>query len=386
MQRYCWEPWQMICYTLPCLQKCLVVIWLLLRLNTILLACQNVEIDIAPSFVRKAKWWIMIIKVKARAFVEMVSQVEAAIEDEMYMFEVKELHCLYQNSWKNSVMMLKPIKANFKNPFLIILRALAYKNSQMERIQYIFFLKALNHCWRMHLIYVITRKKHCYLQEQSKYAGISCLIRKTHHLKASFQVCKQLLTTSFNYKAAHIHDPIWPDLNTAVRETQVCNTVSQILMYNARKQKQKEDSVSSQHSLRREPPVPHYVGLNIDTLNRNKGIIDRFVKLGISVLYDWVLQVERILAQNLCKQFREENIICPPSLRKWLYTVAAIDNIDHNPSSTTATGSLHGTATSIMQHWTMENPSEKREIQFHKGPFVNEFFLPDDLPLSQLWV
>ena len=68
--------------------------------------------------------------------------------------------------------------------------------------------------------------------------------------------------------------------------------------------------------------------------------------------------MERILAQNLCKQFREENIICPPSLRKWLYIVAEIDNIDHNPSSTTATGSLHGTATSIMQHVTMENPSE----------------------------
>ena len=30
-----------------------------------------------------------------------------------------------------------------------------------------------------------------------------------------------------------------PDLNTAVRETQVCNTTSQIIMYNVRKQKQR---------------------------------------------------------------------------------------------------------------------------------------------------
>ena len=64
--------------------------------------------------------------------------------------------------------------------------------------------------------------------------------------------------------------------------------------------------------------------------------------------------MERVLAQNLCKQFREENIVCPPSLCKGLYTLAAIDNIDHNLSSATATGSLHRTTISIMQHVTME--------------------------------
>ena len=84
-----------------------------------------------------------------------------------------------------------------------------------------------------------------------------------------------------------------PDLNTAEQETQVCNTVSEILMYKARKRKQKEDSASSQQSLKREPPVPLYVGLNIHTLARNKGIVDRFEKLGLSVPYDRVLQVER---------------------------------------------------------------------------------------------
>ena len=86
--------------------------------------------------------------------------------------------------------------------------------------------------------------------------------------------------------------------------------------------------------------------------------------------------MERVLAQNLRKHFREENIVCPPSLHK-----AAIDNIDRNPSSTTATGSLHGTEISIMQHVTMENPGETREIQFHKEPFENEPSLPDDFAI-----
>ena len=42
---------------------------------------------------------------------------------------------------------------------------------------------------------------------------------------------------------------------------------------------------------------------------------------------------------------------------------------------------MHGTAISIMQHVTMENPGETREIQFHKGPFKNEPSLPDDFAI-----
>ena len=51
-----------------------------------------------------------------------------------------------KNGGKNSIMMLKSRKANLRNPFLINLRTLAYRNSQMERTKYLSFLKALNHC------------------------------------------------------------------------------------------------------------------------------------------------------------------------------------------------------------------------------------------------
>lgn len=38
-----------------------------------------------------------------------------------------------------------------------------------------------------------------------------------------------------------------------------------------------------------------------------------------------------------------------------------MDNIDHNPSSTTATGSLHGTGISLFQHHTIDNHGQPRE-------------------------
>ena len=43
-------------------------------------------------------------------------------------------------------------------------------------------------------------------------------------------------------------------------------------------------------------------------------------------------------------------VVCPPQLKKDIFTTAACDNIDHYPTSTTPTGSFHGTAISLIQH------------------------------------
>jgi hypothetical protein len=42
----------------------------------------------------------------------------------------------------------------------------------------------------------------------------------------------------------------------------------------------------------------------------------------------------------------EEGVVCPAVMRKGLFTTAAMDNIDHNPTATTATTSFHGTSIS----------------------------------------
>ena len=46
--------------------------------------------------------------------------------------------------------------------------------------------------------------------------------------------------------------------------------------------------------------------------------------------------------------YLEEGVVCPSILRKRLFTTAAMDNIDHNPTSTTATTSFHGTSISFL--------------------------------------
>ena len=108
--------------------------------------------------------------------------------------------------------------------------------------------------------------------------------------------------------------------------------------------------------------------------------MDSLEKLGLSISYDRVLQLENLLAKNVCEQFKLEGIVCPDNLRKGIYTIGALDNIDHNPSSTSAQGSLHGTAISIIQNSTKENPGIERNITF-KSDIAGQPSLPESFTL-----
>ena len=118
-------------------------------------------------------------------------------------------------------------------------------------------------------------------------------------------------------------------------------------------------------------------------MTRSKGIVEKLEKLGLSVSYNRVIQVERMLAHNVCEQFKSDGVVCPPALKHGLYTVGAIDNIDHNPTSTSANGSLHGTAISVMQFPTHEGPGDTRQILFQTENIANEPTLPDSYTVVQ---
>jgi hypothetical protein len=84
--------------------------------------------------------------------------------------------------------------------------------------------------------------------------------------------------------------------------------------------------------------------------------------LGLSVSYDRIKEIGNKLSTAVCDQFEFYGVVCPSNMRFGLFTTGAIDNIDHNPSSTTASSSFHGTAISLFQHLSEEyrlyqNPS-----------------------------
>ncbi len=71
---------------------------------------------------------------------------------------------------------------------------------------------------------------------------------------------------------------------------------------------------------------------------------------GMSISYDRMLEISAQLGDATVTKHVEEGVVCPPVLRKGLFTTAVMDNIDHNPSATTATTSFHGTSISVFQH------------------------------------
>ena len=96
---------------------------------------------------------------------------------------------------------------------------------------------------------------------------------------------------------------------------------------------------------------------------RKRTLVDKLYNLGLSISYDRVLELSTDMGGNsVCARFESEGVVCPPKLLKGVFTTAAVDNIDHNPSSVTAQGAFHGTGTSLFQHPTSDAPGEEREM------------------------
>ena len=142
-------------------------------------------------------------------------------------------------------------------------------------------------------------------------------------------------------------------------ENQAVLTVSQLIRFNSVVRRRK-DSQASYHSRDRGTPLPTYVGLLLHAETRKRGLVDKLCDLGLSISYNRVLEISTEMGNKVAARFQAENVVCPFNLKLKLFTTSAVDNIDHNPSSSTATDSLHGTAISLFQNATKENHGQER--------------------------
>eukprot|EP00112_Aurelia_sp_Birch-Aquarium-sp1_P002706 Seg1300.8 transcript_id=Seg1300.8/GoldUCD/mRNA.D3Y31 product="hypothetical protein" protein_id=Seg1300.8/GoldUCD/D3Y31 len=126
-------------------------------------------------------------------------------------------------------------------------------------------------------------------------------------------------------------------------------TISQLIRFNCRRN-MVHVSAQFRHEAANETPLPLYIGVMLHSRTRRRELIDAFFQLGLSISYSGVLQISIDLGNAVCEHFNENGVICPPQLKQSLFTTAAVDNIDHNPSSTTSVDSVHGTAFSLSQH------------------------------------
>ena len=104
------------------------------------------------------------------------------------------------------------------------------------------------------------------------------------------------------------------------------------------------------HSINNEPPLPVLIGLMVHTKTRKKALVNRLASEGLSITYNRVKSIQRNISNQLIRIYETEGMVCPSMLHRNVFTTGAIDNIDHNCTSTTANSSFHGTSISIFQH------------------------------------
>uniref|UniRef100_UPI00358FEB60 uncharacterized protein isoform X2 n=1 Tax=Myxine glutinosa TaxID=7769 RepID=UPI00358FEB60 len=122
-------------------------------------------------------------------------------------------------------------------------------------------------------------------------------------------------------------------------------TIAQLLRFNSVKHRRLEGStsVNVRHNATQETPVPMYIGLMVHAQTRKREVVERLSHLGVSITYDRVLRLSAQLGESVIQQYHKDQVVCPPKMRGGVFTTAAVDNIDHNPSSTTSKESFHGT-------------------------------------------
>ena len=144
--------------------------------------------------------------------------------------------------------------------------------------------------------------------------------------------------------------------------TKAAVSISQLLIFNSVKHARAAEASATSHALERETPLPLYLAMKIHAVTRKRTLIDTLFRWGICVSYDRLLKVISDISDGVCEQFSIDGVVCPPKLRTGIFSTAAVDNLDHNPTSATATDSFHGTGISIIQHLCHESRGCDRDI------------------------
>ena len=103
-------------------------------------------------------------------------------------------------------------------------------------------------------------------------------------------------------------------------------------------------------------------------------------QMGLSISYKRVLEISTEMKNQILQQFHRDQVVCPTQLRSNVFTTAAVDNIDHNPSSTTAKDSFHGTAISLTQHPCFVGDGTERNLPDVGTESEGTLAAIDDLP------
>lgn len=295
-------------------------------------------------------------KIRARAFVELITHIENEVDDGTFLFKFASLRHLYESRLADFGIRSEVNKVRFKEQ---VLKHFPHAQEQNDGKSVILvFEKGMQQMLKqaMKLDYegdalILAKAARIVRDDISRSCGFN--------FSGCFPPDCQKNSVPSNLKSMVTMLMRGADLKDQDSvDSQACMTASQIILFNYKKRARRDKNITttrSRHSLEFEPPLPLYIGLNLHTQTRSKKLVTQMHELGLSVCYDRVLHLESHLATAVCEDSKRKGAVSPTQLHFQLFTVGSLDNIDHNPSSTTAKSSFHGTGISLFQFPTKSN-------------------------------
>ena len=154
--------------------------------------------------------------------------------------------------------------------------------------------------------------------------------------------------------------------------------IAQLIRFNSVQQKRRQNSLKIRHARTNEPPLPVLVGLLIHSKTRKTSLVERIASMGLSITYSRVTEIQDTITKQACQMFEEKQMVCPMTLKEGYFIQAAIDNLDHNPTSSTSKESFYGTGISLVQYMKENELS----APFHYDPSKVSTFQSPSLPMS----
>ena len=296
---------------------------------------------------------------ESQAFIELVDYIRSSAENDKLMFLLSELHTMYVKRLATLEVHKTVKKTRLKNSLLEHLPGAQEQFSGKQIV--IIFKKAIEG-----LLKDAVQQKD-YSEDALILAKASAIVRREIFSHERFTISGHFTNECQEISVPpSLKSPISMILNglnienNETQDTQRCLTVCQTILFNAKGRSTRSKTGQKRHTKSREPPLPLYIAFSIHALTRSKTLINKMYHLGQSVSYQRILELEESLATSISERFEKDGCVAPACLRKGIFTIGALDNLDYNPSSTTATLSFHGTGISMFQLPTESNPGEER--------------------------
>lgn len=328
---------------------------------------------------------------EARAFLELTDYIESSVENGTHFFVVAELHTLYEGRLRDLGVEKSINRFRLKNELMTYFpesqeesdgrrTVLAFKEGLTNILNDAVKERDLSDDTKILAKAAKILRRDIFSHSQFKFDGSFPVDCQESSVPASLKSLISMTLNGLNLK------------DQEHNEAQPCLTICQSILFNAKKRGSNQKQV--RHSTQREPPLPIYLGLSIHASIRSKTLISKLYQLGLSISYDRVMDIEDLVAKSISERSVEEGCVAPLLLKKKLFSVGALDNLDHNTSSTTSMSSFHGTGISIFQFPTEDNPGENRqpiaaldsELQTHALPDSYTIVPPTELKTTSMKV